>query len=523
MGVAEWIVRNSRWRPDKLALVAGDRRLTYAEFNARVNRQVHGLIAAGMRKGDRIAYLGNNHCEAVECTAAAAKGGFVHVPISFRLSIREVRQILQHSSARSLIIEREFAEKLGAISDCQDLERIIPFDPANACASDYETWLAAQSADEPDVDVVDEDNFLIVYTSGTTGSPKGVLFQHRQPIAHAPVPVLYYDIREDSRLLMVYPHNSVASINMFYVPAWMQGATVVLADARGFSAERWLAQVQAEEITHCHLVPTMLVRVLDSGATRKFDLSSLQTIGYGSAPMPRERIEQLHETFGSILVQGYGMTEVSSLAAMLTKADHDRALRGDGKQLSACGRPVFGCEVRVVNERGAPVGPDEVGEIVFRSPQVASGYWRDPGRTQDAIRNGWLHSGDLATVDGEGYIYIVDRKSDIIISGGFNVSSKEVEEVIGWHPAVREAAVVARPDPEWGEKVHAFVVLQPGARLTQPELIAFCRDRLASIKCPDVVEFIDELPRNALGKFLKSELRARVRAWAQANPVKKHA
>ena len=172
MGVAEWIVRNSRWRPDKLALVAGDRRLTYAEFNARVNRQVHGLIAAGMRKGDRIAYLGNNHCEAVECTAAAAKGGFVHVPISFRLSIREVRQILQHSSARTLIIEREFAEKLGAINDCPDLEGIIPFDPANARASDYETWLAAQSADEPDVDVVDEDNFLIVYTSGTTARPR---------------------------------------------------------------------------------------------------------------------------------------------------------------------------------------------------------------------------------------------------------------------------------------------------------------------------------------------------------------
>lgn len=523
MGVAEWIVRNSKWHPDKLALVAGDRRFTYAQFNARVNRQVHGLAAAGMRKGDRVAYLGNNNSEGVECTAAAAKGGFVHVPISFRLSMREVRQILQHSGARTLIIEREFAETLGAISDCPELERIIHFDPANARASDYEAWLVAHSANEPDVDVVDEDNFLIVYTSGTTGSPKGVLFQQRQSIVHAPIPVLYYDIREDSRLLMVYPHNSVASINMFYIPAWMLGATVVLADARGFSAERWLAQVQAERITHCHLVPTMLIRVLDSGRAGQFDLSSLQTIGYGSAPMPRECIEQLHKTFGSILVQGYGMTEVSSLAAVLTKADHTRALQGDGRQLSACGRPVFGCQVRVVNERGTPIGLDEVGEIVFRSPQVTSGYWRDPGRTGEAIRNGWLHSGDLATVDSEGYIYIVDRKSDIIISGGFNVSSKEVEEVIGWHPAVLETAVVARPDPEWGEKVHAFVVLQPGGRLAQAELIAFCRDKLASLKCPDVVEFIDELPRNALGKFLKSELRARVRSQAQANPVKKHA
>jgi acyl-CoA synthetase (AMP-forming)/AMP-acid ligase II len=310
---------------------------------------------------------------------------------------------------------------------------------------------------------------------------------------------------------------------MFYIPAWVVGATVVMADARGFVAERWLSLVETEKITHCHLVPTMLIRVLDSGAAARFDLSSLQTLGYGSAAMPRERIEELHKTFGSILVQGYGMTEVSSLAAVLTKADHAKALTGDGRQLSACGRAVFGCELRVVDDNGRAVRDGEIGEIVFRSPQVTTGYWRDTERTQAAIQNDWLHSGDLATIDSEGYIYIVDRKSDIIISGGFNVSSKEVEEIIGWHPSVREAAVVARPDQEWGEKVHAFVALRPGAMLTQTELIAFCRDKLAGIKCPDAVEFIDELPRNALGKLIKSELRGWVRAHASANQVKSHA
>jgi acyl-CoA synthetase (AMP-forming)/AMP-acid ligase II len=217
------------------------------------------------------------------------------------------------------------------------------------------------------------------------------------------------------------------------------------------------------------------------------------------------------------------MTEVSSLAAVLTKSDHAKALAGDGRQLSACGRPVFGCELRVVDDSGGAVRNGEIGEIVFRSSQVTSGYWRDAERTQAAIQNDWLHSGDLATVDAEGYIYIVDRKSDIIISGGFNVSSKEVEEIIGWHPSVREAAVVARPDAEWGEKVHAFVVLQPDTRLTQAELITFCREKLAGIKCPDAVEFIDELPRNALGKLIKSELRGWARAHASAKQVKNHA
>jgi acyl-CoA synthetase (AMP-forming)/AMP-acid ligase II len=510
MTVASWIARNAAWRPDKLALVSGDRRYSYSQFNRRVNRQANGLLAAGLRKGDRVAVLANNTSEAVEAVGAAAKGGFVHVPISFRLSAREVEQILRHSGARFLFLEREFADVLNKLGDCPDLLRIVQHDPRDASDSEYETWLAAQDESEPVVDVTGDDNFLIVYTSGTTGSPKGALFQQRHSVAHAPVPVILYDIREDSRLLMVYPHNSIASINMYYIPAWLVGGTVVLADARGFAAERWLSQVQAERITHCHLVPTMLIRVLESGAVPSYDVSSLETIGYGSAPMPRERVEQLAQTFGNILVQGYGMTETSSLAAVLTKADHLKALAGDGRQLAACGRPVFGLELRVINESGVDVSADEIGEIIFRGQYVTPGYWNDPERTSQAIRGGWLHSGDLARVDQDGYIYVVDRKSDIIISGGYNVSSKEVEEVLCWHEAVREAAVVARPDPEWGERVHAFVVPREGHKADQAALIDFCRQKLARMKCPDRIEFVPELPRNALGKLVKGELRARV-------------
>lgn len=510
MTVASWIARNAVWRPNKLAIVSGDRRYTYSQFNRRVNRQVNGLLAAGLRKGDRVAVLANNTSEAVEAVAAAAKGGFVHVPISFRLSPREVEQILRHSGARFLFLEQEFAKILNEVGECPDLLRIVHHNPANAIASEHEAWLAAQNDAEPAVDVTGDDVFLIVYTSGTTGSPKGVLFQQKHSVAHAPVGVILYEIKENSRLLMVYPHNSIASINMYYIPAWMVGATIVLADARGFSAERWLSQVQAEQITHCHLVPTMLIRVLESGAVTSYDVSSLETIGYGSAPMPREQVERLAATFGNILVQGYGMTETSSLAAVLTKSDHQKALAGDGRQLAACGRPVFGIELRVVNEQGNDVSGDEVGEIIFRGQYVTPGYWNDPERTAQAIRDGWLHSGDLARVDDDGYIYIVDRKSDIIISGAYNVSSKEVEEVLCWHEAVSEAAVVARPDPEWGERVHAFVVQREGHSASEAALIDFCRQKLARMKCPDRIEFVTGLPRNALGKLIKSELRARV-------------
>ncbi|MDP6343607.1 MAG: AMP-binding protein, partial [Alphaproteobacteria bacterium] len=379
MTVAAWLHRNAHWRGDNIALVSAQRRLSYAEFNARVNQQVHGLYRQGLAKGDRVAVLLNNTVEAVEALATAAKGGFVHVPINFRLSPREVAQILRHSGARVLLIDREYAGKLPTAGDCPDLERVFLIDPADA-DSDFEGWLAEGGAGEPDVDIVDDDDFLIVYTSGSTGEPKGVLFQQRQSTIHAPIPVLHYEIAEDSRLLMVYPHNSVASMNMFYIPAWMVGATVVLADARGFSAEGWLDWVQRERISHCHLVPTMLFRVQDSPGLADADLSSLRTIGYGSAPMPRERVERLRQTFGPILIQGYGMTEVSSLATVLGKADHERALAGDGGLLASCGRPVFGSEIRVIDDDGVDVPVGEPGEIVFRGPLLMSGYWREPER-----------------------------------------------------------------------------------------------------------------------------------------------
>jgi acyl-CoA synthetase (AMP-forming)/AMP-acid ligase II len=507
VSVPEWLRRSARWYADKDAVIDGARRFTYRQFNERVNRHANGLAVLGIVKGDRVAVVLKNSVEAMEGFGAAAKAGFVHVPINFRLSRREVGDILRHCGARAFFVHREFAALLDLADECPDLEHVIVVDDG-AAASAYEKWLAAQSPAEPAADILAEDNFFIVYTSGTTGAAKGAYYQHRQPAAHAPVPVLGYDMRSDSRILLVYPHNSIASLNVVYVPAWMLGATVVLTDVRQFSAERWLDTVVREKVTHCHLVPTMLFRVLEHPRLREVDLSSLQTIGYGSAPMPQERIERLHEVFGSILMQAYGMTEVSSITTVFSKQDHVEALRNNPERLRACGRPAFGSELRVVTEDGREVTPGKIGEIVFRGPLVMSGYWNDPERTAEAIHDGWLHSGDLATVDAEGFIYIVDRKKDLIISGGANIASSEVENVIYWHEAVREAAVVGRPDDEWGERVHAFVSLHDGKSLRSEELIAFCRDRLAHYKCPNSVEVLPDLPKNALGKILKSDLRA---------------
>jgi acyl-CoA synthetase (AMP-forming)/AMP-acid ligase II len=507
MTIAEWIRRCAIRHRKSLACVDGARRFTYAEFNERANRQANGITAMGLQKGDRVAVLLNNGVEAIEAVAAAAKGGFVHVPINFRSVPREIANVLQHSGSTVVFVDAEYKERL----DQANVPGVYPIvvRPGEA-TSPYEKWLAEQSAAEPVVDITGEDDFMICYTSGATGTPKGVLHKHRQSVAHAPVVIVQYEIDATSKLLLVYPHNSIASINMFYIPAWLVGAAMVTTDQRHFNAERWLELVERERITHCHLVPTMLFRVLESPKLPATDCSSLRTIGYGSAPMPTERVERLMQVFGNILIQGYGMTEISSIAAVLDKPDHLAAMNGDRDRLNSCGRPAFGCELRVVDDNGHDVKPGEVGEIIFRGPQVMSGYWNEPEKTAETIRGGWLYSGDMAKVDAEGYLYIVDRKKDLIISGGANISSREVEEVLYWHPSVREASVIGKPDEQWGELPHAFVSLLPGKPVPTPqELIAFCKERLANYKCPQQIEIIDDLPKSGMGKILKTELRAK--------------
>jgi acyl-CoA synthetase (AMP-forming)/AMP-acid ligase II len=507
MTIAEWLRRCAVRHAKSLACVDGARRFSYAELNERANRHANGLAAMGLRKGDRVAVLLNNGVEPIEAVAAAAKGGFVHVPINFRSVSREIANILQHSGSTVVFVDAEYKKRLDQ-ADVPDVRAIV-VKPGEA-ASPYEQWLAGQSSAEPVTDVTGDDDFMICYTSGATGTPKGVLHKHRQSVAHAPVVILQYEIDASSKLLLVYPHNSIASINMFYIPAWLVGAAIVTTDQRHFNAERWLDLVERERVTHCHLVPTMLFRVLESPKLAATDCSSLRTIGYGSAPMPTERVERLMQVFGNILIQGYGMTEVSSIAAVLDKPDHLAAMNGNRDRLNSCGRPAFGCELRVVDDNGRDVKPGEVGEIIFRGPQVMSGYWNEPEKTAETFRDGWLYSGDMAKVDEEGYLYIVDRKKDLIISGGANISSREVEEVLYWHPSVREASVIGKPDEQWGELPHAFVSLFPDKPAPSPqELVAFCKERLANYKCPQQIEIIDDLPKSGLGKILKTELRAK--------------
>jgi long-chain acyl-CoA synthetase len=346
----------------------------------------------------------------------------------------------------------------------------------------------------------------LFYTSGTTGEPKGVMLTHTNVIANVRHVEASYRYTPDE----IYLHSAP----MFHLA---DGAAVFTNAARGstqvfiprFDPVATLATIERERVTHALLVPTMINFVLQVPNLADYDLSSLAHVTYGASPIAPDVLRRAMQAFGCNFGQGYGLTEAAPLLTVLNADDHRRAIEGDERLLASCGKAVPGVEVRVVDVDGNDVKPGEVGEIIARGPNIMRGYWRRDDDTASAVIDGWLHTGDLATVDEEGYLYLVDRKKDMIVTGGENVFSTEVEAVLYAHPAVKEAAVIPVPDAQWGEAVHACVALKDD-QVSADELIEFCRPRLASYKVPRSVEIIaGELPKGGTGKILKKQLRER--------------
>ena len=514
LGVA--IGRSARRTPEAVAVFEGDRVRTYAELDDRTSRLANAILDRfGVGRGERVALLVHNRLEVVEVLGGCAKAGVTYCGINFRLGEEEYESIFDNATPRLIVTEaglRDTAERMAA-----RLGGVPVVDVDDEGPEGYEATLAAASPAPPRTlhEVRGEDPFCIVYTSGTTGRPKGVAFDLDAVMQHATVAALEYELRADSRWLMAIPHNSSVQITM--VPLLLMGGAIGFSDSRGFTAEAFTAEVRRQAATHTFLVPTMLFRILaaDAEATA---MPSLTTIGYGSSPIPPDRVLALVERYGPIFVQLYGMAEIASIGTMLRKEDHARALAGEERLLSSCGSPSYTIDVRVVDDAGRDVGPGERGEIVFGSPYTMLGYHRDPERTAEALVDGWMHSGDIGEWDDEGFLFIVDRKKDLIIRGGFNIVPTEVENVLYRHPAVIEAAVFGVPDPEWGEAVMAVVALRDGHEAEVQELIAWCKDDgLPSIKVPERLEIVDVLPKNAVGKIAKKELRDRV--WAGGRKV----
>lgn len=498
--------RNARNSPDALASFTGDRCVTWAEVNDRACRLANLLVDQyGVQRGDRVAVLVSNRIEVLEAVGGCAKAGAVYVGLNFRLGEPEYRDIFENCTPTVIIADGELAPMAAHLVEGTGATVLDLDDPDS-----YESQLtsASEGTPESEQEISLTDDFCIVYSSGTTGRPKGILFDVGSVLQHASVAVREYELTSRTRWLTVIPHNS--SMQITIAPLVLLGGAVGFADNRGFRPERFVSEIRQHNITHTFLVPTMLVRLLEAGISAE-DVPSLETIGYGSAPIAPDRVRMLVERFGPVFVQLYGMAEIASIGTMLRKSDHKDAADGHPELLSTVGRESLLVTVRLLDEVGHEVGPGEAGEIVFGTPYTMTGYYAEPDRTAESLVDGWMHSGDIGQwIDG-GYLKIVGRKKDLIIRGGFNIAPTEIENVLTLHDSISEAAVVGIENDEWGESIVAAVVVTADQTPTADELQQWCRENgLPSIKIPERLEIWDDLPRNAVGKITKAHVRDRL-------------
>jgi len=508
MSHGEQIARIARKLPDKLAFRFLDQRRTFAELDQRVTRLAHALAEHGIAFGDRVAVLLPNGLEIVESYFAILRLGAVCVPINSRLVAAEVTHIARDSGAKALILHEDLVEA-GAKARAQLPELgvclVVGASAADAGADAvcYEEALANASATQLTIDVPEHAPAFIMYTSGTTGRPKGAVLSHFNLILNTMNSMIEMGIRGSEEVwLSGLPLFHVGALNgiLNYV---MSGGTSIIQPTGHFDPAEVVDQLERERITGAFFVATQWQAICALPGVREREFS-LRRIAWGASSALSSVLKAMAETFPGVpMYTFFGQTEMSSVTTMLDGKD---AIR----KLGSVGKPVINVEVRIVDDDMRDVPHGEVGEIVYRAPTVMQGYWNDPAATAEAFAGGWFHSGDLCRMDAEGYISVVDRKKDMIISGGENIYSAELEAAIESHPEVREVAVIAVPDPRWMETPKAVIVPRDRAHPPSPEeIIAHCAARLASYKKPSSVVIADELPRNASGKVLKTVLRER--------------
>jgi fatty-acyl-CoA synthase len=496
---------------EKTGVICDDREITYRELNERVNQLSHGLKDLGVQKGDRVAYLAPNTLEMLEGFYGIFQLGAVMVPLNIRLKPDDYLFILNHSESKILFVDQELYHLIVPIKDkLETVEKIIVHykdEQTNEIA--YDEWLSQYPKTafaRPEID--ENDVCSLLYTSGTTGNPKGVMLTHRNNYLHALVTMHHLRVSDRDVYLHILP--------MFHVNGWgapfyytANGSTHICL--RKAIPEVIFNYVQKYKVSVMHMAPTVLNSLLQYYEQNVPVIEhDVRVVIAGSAPPPAF-VTRVEKELGWEFLQVYGMTESSPLSLVSTVRSHlsHLPLNEQYRMKAKAGHPMIGCEVKVVNDYGEEVPRDgkSIGEVIVRSNGVMKGYWKNPEATMETICNGWLHTGDMATIDEYGNIDIVDRKKDIIISGGENISSIEVEGVLYEHPAVLEAAVIAVPHEKWGETPHAFVVVRPGHQVTEQELIAFSREKLAHFKAITGVTFVQELPKTASGKIQKVHLR----------------
>jgi len=489
-------------RAEAVVEVERGRRFTYAQLNRRCNRIANELSRKGIRKGDRVALLMMNGVEYVESFFAIAKIGAVVVPLNWRLLAGDLAFIVADSGAVALLYDGEFDANVETLHAADTMVRCwIRSAATGRCpgwAADYADLMASGSDVEPVVSAEGADNLFIMYTSGTTGLPKGVIHTHETTLWGSLTLNMTCDIRDSDTYLQVMPLFHVGALTPAIALIHRGGTLVIM---RAFDPHRVFDVFEQERCDTSLLVPAMLQMMWQSPRRAEADLSRVRWILSGAAPVPVSVIRD-YAGIGIEIHQVYGLTESCGPACVISAAD---AMSKAG----SAGPAFFHTEVRVVDEHGVDVATGEAGEIIVSGPHLMTGYWNRPDATAESLRDGWLYTGDIATMDEDGFCYIQDRKKDMIISGGENIYPAEIEKVLTGHPEVLECAVIGQPSPKWGEAPLAIVSLKPGATTSATDIIDYCSERLARFKLPKAVEFSADIPRNPSGKILKRVLRER--------------
>lgn len=495
---------HGRLRPSAPAVTFGEQTVNYRALDGTSNRLANGLLGLGVVAGTRVAYLERNSARFFEVLFGVSKTGAVLVPINWRLSALEIADTLNDSDAMILLVSREYVQTVDSLrDDLMHVKHCIVLDDDGAGYVSYADFLASQNDIDPNAEITRDDMALQIYTSGTTGEPKGVLLTHGNVLSALEISNTGALGRwgPNEVILNPLPLFHVGGIYFSLSGLYHGGHCVLLKEA---DAGLILSAFRCWPITRAGFVPAVMLTCLQHPDCGRTDFSSLHTINYGTAPIPLELLLRSIDVFGCGFQHMYGLSETVGMGAVLKPVEHDIA---NHVRLRSVGRAAPSLSIRVVRPDGSDVETGEIGEIFIRGPCVFKGYWKKPLETAQALREGWLHTGDAGCFDDENYLYIQDRIKDMIVSGGENVYPAEVESAMFGHPAIREVAVIGVPDEKWGEAVKAVVVLADGHEAGSNDLIAYARERIAGYKCPKSIDFVEEMPRNPSGKILKKELR----------------
>jgi acyl-CoA synthetase (AMP-forming)/AMP-acid ligase II len=509
MLVHDYLKFHAREQPDAVCMILDQRELSYGQVQAKSRQLANALIEAGLEQGDRFGVLARNSMETVIAYLAGSNAGLVPVPLNWRLAPPEWQYILNDANVKLLIAEEEFCAGIESVRSRLPgiLEYLSAGTPVPPGWQALEDFCLGHSEEDPDIQIDEQDVFYQMYTSGTTGKPKGAMLTHYSVTSNAmqTMPYLGQVMGPGKKALLVMPmfHAGAAS---FVIGSIASGTTMVIH--REFTPDRLADALSHGHINVANLVPAMiqamLVHVPDLGGR---DYSKLEVIIYGASSISEETLRRAMEIFSCDFYQGFGQTESSACITFLSAQDHRRALENKPELLRSAGRALIGTSVRIVDSEDRELPRGEAGEIIMRGPQMMKSYWNMPQASAETLKHGWLHTGDVGVMDDEGYVYVQDRIKDMIVTGGENVYPREVENVLFGHPSIADVAVIGLPDEEYGEAVTAVVVLRQGVALDTDEMIVFCRGKLGGFKIPRQIRIVNELPRNPSGKVLKKDLR----------------